>query len=128
MACCASPKSRHLPLQRLTIAETAAISPQINDGAPPGLQTLQAELQQMKRSELCRRIRVAGISEEEIDLADDSSDPRGALIDLLVAFAAPSGLRTRSYPDLGSRRDGGRLVKRSAASPCRVNTAQYSAT
>ena len=29
---------------------------------------------------------MAGISEEEIDLADDSSDPRGALIDLLVAF------------------------------------------
>jgi hypothetical protein len=40
---------------------------------------------------------------------------------LLGGGAGPTALRTPSYPDRGSRRDGGRLVKRSAAGSCRVS-------
>ena len=57
--------------------------------ADPRSIALQVELAALKRSALCRRAVAEGVTEEEMDEADDSDDPTQALIDAIVRHAEP---------------------------------------
>jgi len=52
---------------------------------------LQAELAAMKMSELKRRARAEGIGQDELDLFDDTADPRQAVTEALLARRPSSG-------------------------------------
>ena len=50
--------------------------------------SLKAELAQLKLSELKKRARAEGLDEDTVDDIDDATDPKAAIIDLLVAVAS----------------------------------------
>ena len=90
MQCCASGKRGAHAGQRLPVRAAAADEPTnaarrraqtVGRPAPEG--ALAAELMSMRVSALRQRVIDAGLSEDNVDLAEDSADPRAALVWLL---------------------------------------------
>eukprot|EP01050_Picozoa_sp_SAG11_P006459 SAG11_NODE_501_length_8895_cov_12.129832_10_plen_158_part_00 len=77
--------------------------------------SLREELCTLKTSELKKRCKAAGVSEEQLDEADDADDTKAALIELVLALAAapaPAGPSLRE--ELGTLRTS-ELKKRAKA-------------
>ena len=95
MQCCASGKRGAHAGQRLPVRAAAADEPTnaarrraqtVGRPAPEG--ALAAELMSMRVSALRQRVLDAGLSEDKVDLAEDSADPRAALVWLLFESGA----------------------------------------
>ena len=70
----------------------ADITPRVNSG----MQTLAMELAGMKMGALKKRAREAGVTQEQLDDADDDDDPRGAVVELIAS--APSAEAAAGAP------------------------------
>ena len=58
---------------------------QEEEGVPPPGAELLARLAGLKKSELKKRARSAGVTQDELDQADDVEDERAAVVELIMA-------------------------------------------
>ena len=66
----------------VAIAESA--EPRAAPGAPTGAAPLRSELQKMKVGALGRRAAEAGVDEAALEEAEESADPKAALVELIL--------------------------------------------
>ena len=71
---------------------------------------LRAQLEALKKSELNKRARAAGVTEQQFDKADDSDNPREALIEILMRPALEHTVRSVEVEELPM----GRATRRSS--------------